>query len=71
MGEMIWAFEQLQPDCDWESQYYVVNPKADVFNLDNLGEYFSSYDNEGRAKHQARISNGLRLFGKYYQGLWD
>ena len=21
MREMIWAFEQLQPDCDWEAQY--------------------------------------------------
>lgn len=22
LDEMIWAFEQHQPDCDWESQYY-------------------------------------------------
>jgi hypothetical protein len=21
--------------------------------------------------YQARISNGFRLFGKYYEGLWD
>jgi hypothetical protein len=28
-------------------------------------------DWEGRNKHQERITNGLRLFGKYYQGLWD
>ena len=28
------------------------------------------WDHEGRDKHQARIDNGLRLFGKYYNGLW-
>ena len=29
------------------------------------------WDQDGHAKHDARISNGLRLFGKYYRGLWD
>lgn len=28
-------------------------------------------DYEGLEKHQQRITNGFRLFGKYYQGLWD
>lgn len=28
-------------------------------------------DYEGLRKHQERISNGFRLFGKYYTGLWD
>jgi len=28
-------------------------------------------DYEGMKKIQARIDNGFRLFGKYYQGLWD
>lgn len=28
-------------------------------------------DFEGMTKHNARIDNGLRLFGKYYRGLWD
>ena len=31
----------------------------------------SVYDYEGHMKHTARIANGLRLFGKYYRGLWD
>lgn len=30
------------------------------------GENFNSYDRN----YQDRISNGLRLFGKYYQALW-
>jgi hypothetical protein len=29
------------------------------------------WDKEGYDKHSKRIDNGLRLFGKYYRGLWD
>jgi hypothetical protein len=29
------------------------------------------YDAEGAQRVQTRISNGFRLFGKYYEGLWD
>jgi len=28
-------------------------------------------DKIGLKKHQERINNGLRLFGKYYTNLWD
>jgi len=28
-------------------------------------------DKEGLGAHQDRKSNGFRLFGKYYQALWD
>jgi hypothetical protein len=28
-------------------------------------------DMEGRKSYQERISNGFRLFGKYYESLWD
>jgi hypothetical protein len=28
-------------------------------------------DYEGMRVVEARIQNGFRLFGKYYQGLWD
>lgn len=29
------------------------------------------WDMEGRKKYEERIQNGLRLFGKYFRGLWD
>jgi hypothetical protein len=29
------------------------------------------YDVEGREKYQDRITKGFKLFGKYYNGLWD
>jgi len=32
---------------------------------------FDIDDKEGMRKEQERISNGFRLFGKYYEGLWD
>ena len=31
----------------------------------------SKFDAEGYRKEGERIANGFRLFGKYYQGLWD
>jgi hypothetical protein len=31
----------------------------------------SQWDSEGMEAVQKRISNGFRLFGKYYEGLWD
>ena len=60
LDEMIWTFEQLQPDNDWELQYIV-------------GVDFKSvkFDEEGIRKHSDRIHNGLKLFGLYYRGLWD
>ena len=29
------------------------------------------FDREASDKHQNRVSNGLKLFGKYYQSLWN
>ena len=33
--------------------------------------YYNKWDMEGQKAHQARMDNGFRLFGKYYEGLWD
>lgn len=35
------------------------------------GESPCKFDQEGLKKYQERISNGFRLFGKYYESLWD
>lgn len=66
MDEMIWAFEQKT--IDWEEQYYGewVEDESKVFG----GTHINS-DDQGRKKHQERMSNGFRLFGKYYEALWD
>jgi len=68
MGEMIWAFEQ-QLDDDADGKFYSF-PKEKFTNLeDKLGAI--QVDHEGLNKWQQRKQNGFRLFGKYYEALWD
>jgi len=55
MDEMIWTFERLKKDDDYE-----------LFYTEEAG-----WDREGKHANSERIANGLRLFGKYYRGLWD
>jgi len=68
LEEMVWAFEQKTRDF-WESDYYgSYIPSNDNKPLDG---HFEWVDDEGRKAHQARMSNGFRLFGKYYENLWN
>lgn len=78
LDKMIWAFEQLQPDCDWEEQYWITHPVMDSDNSpDENGNYLVKWKVEGecdwvgRKQHEDRIQEGLELFGKYYRNLWD
>lgn len=84
LDEMIWTFEQLQPDYDWEAQYssgeidWVSVPcqwdeegKPTMYTMKDGPDMTYKVDWDARSKHQARIDNGLRLFGKYYCTLWD
>jgi len=70
MGEMIWAFEQKARD-NWEGDYYEY--EDDPTNTEGLGLGLKLVwsDDEGRKAHQARMTNGFKLFGKYYENLWD
>ena len=56
MDELIWTFDQLANHNDTIMFY---------------DEETDKYDMEASQKYNDRISNGLRLFGKYYRGLWD
>jgi len=68
LGEMIWAFEQKARN-DWESDYYseCVDDSSELLD----GRFARFVDNEGRKAHQKRMTNGFKLFGKYYENLWD
>ena len=68
MDEMIWAFEQIA-DTDSEDKFF----EYPTEKFDDVNERISAIkmDKEGLDKHNARIANGLRLFAKYYRGLWD
>ena len=80
LDEMIWAFEQLQPDCDWEKQFWIVQPELDLDDYpEDEGKLCTPVrwktegvcDYEGMKKHSDRIQNGLELFGKHFSSLWD
>jgi len=78
MDEMIWTFEQLTDD-DNDDQFHT--GEIDMQFEKKEGSKFSEmvsgpknthvYDRKGHAKHCKRIDRGLKLFGKYYRGLWD
>lgn len=78
MDELIWTFEQLQPDYDWEEQYRSgetdirsIPLENGMSRLEHGPNHTYKFNKEGFLRHQTRINNGLRLFGKYYQNLWD
>jgi hypothetical protein len=83
LDEMIQAFE-CHVDESWEDQYRsgVHDIVWEVSATDEEGKpkYYQMKDGpnntykcdyEALEKHQKRNQNGFRLFGKYYQNLWD
>lgn len=85
MDELVWTFEQLHPDNDWEKQYqsgkieFMSIPSKETsadgepltYQLVKHPSDTYECDYDGIEAHNKRIKNGLRLFGKYYQNLWD
>ena len=78
LDEMIWAFEQIENDNQWEDQYH--HGVSDILWMklpNGLSQMTKGpkdthwIDNEGIAAHQVRMQNGFNLFGIYYQSLWD
>jgi hypothetical protein len=73
LAEMIWAFEQKVSDDD-ESKFFDHSECGDITDfIKDTDEYLSRsrVDWDGLKQHQERKQNGFRLFGKYYQALWD
>jgi hypothetical protein len=83
LSEMIFAFERKLDDS-WQDKYRsgTIDFKTEPCEWDEAGNptmyqmvtgpndtYKCDY--EGMQREQARISNGFRLFGKYYENLWD
>lgn len=69
LDEMIWAFEQ-KLDYESDSKFF---DHSEVDNKAGINEQIGKIkiDREGFDAHQARKTNGYRLFGKYYENLWD
>jgi hypothetical protein len=83
MDEMIWAFEQMcdedndaqfhtgESDIEWKVSKYDKEGKPLLWQMGKGPNDTRKFDKKGYMKHQERIRNGTRLFGKYYQNLWD
>jgi len=69
LDEMIWTFKQLCMD-DHEAQFFDHSEARKEKDL-NKSVRKIKIDRVGLRKHNDRIENGLRLFGKYYRTLWD
>lgn len=66
LEEISWAFRQKTRES-WEEDYY-------EFEKSSGSAWAPKYkrcDAEGLKAHQARMSNGFRLFGVYYENFWD
>lgn len=87
MGEMIFAFEHRLDDSWQDAyrsgEHDLVWTPVDVdgnevpkgehthYRMDHGPKDTYQCDYEGMKVVEARIQNGFRLFGKYYQALWD
>jgi hypothetical protein len=83
MNEMIFAFE-CKNDDSWEDKFssgehdmksvpyaWDENGKPTLYTFEKGPNHTYKCDYEGMREVQKRISNGFRLFGRYYEGLWD
>lgn len=83
MDEMIFAFE-CKMDDSWEDAFregeidwktvpsaWDENGKPTMYSTEDGPNHTYKCDYDGMKVVQERIQNGFRLFGKYYQGLWD
>jgi len=81
LDEMIFAFESLDGGAnqDWEEQFTTGNYDFRFKKIDEKGtsemvrgsDHTAVTDWDGRKAYATRVQNGFRLFGKYYQSLWD
>ena len=83
LDEMIFAFEHKSDDT-WEDAYrsgqidwktracaWDADGKPTMYETIDGPNHTYKCDYDGMQKVNERIQNGFRLFGKYYQNLWD
>jgi hypothetical protein len=77
LDEMIFAFKN-KVDDEWENQFYsgevdwkFEKVEGEYSRLTHGPNHTFKVDREGKKKYYERIKNGYRLFGKYYDALWD
>ena len=83
LNEMIFAFE-CKVDDSWQDKFssgefdkktvacqWDENGKAKMYEWIDGPNHTYKLDFDGMQEVQKRITNGFRLFGKYYENLWD
>jgi hypothetical protein len=80
LDEMIFAFE-AKANGNWDDQFYSGERDINWVEVEFEGEklreaqtgpnHTFKVDREGLNAYHARMKNGFRLFGKYYESLWD
>ena len=79
LDEMIWAFQHIVNDDNWQEEFYSGTPKFKSIQLENgmsrfikdTGPDAFKVDYVRMQQVEDRIKNGTKLFGKYYRSLWD
>jgi hypothetical protein len=83
LNEMIFAFE-CKVDDTWQEKFssgehdmksvpcnWDENGKPTLYSFEKGPNHTYKCDYEGMQVVQKRITNGFRLFGRYYENLWD
>jgi hypothetical protein len=83
LNEMIFAFE-CKVDDTWQEKFssgeidhktvackWDENGKATMYQMADGPNHTYKLDFDGMQEVQKRITNGFRLFGRYYEALWD
>ena len=75
--ELLEYTKKAETDPKWFDRWdYVLDEMIWAFEQkcreDWMEDYnYNKWDSEGANAHQERMSNGFKLFGKYYENLWD
>jgi len=75
-GKADHRFQPLDKDGNEIGKPLKLSDRKDVkeavsYRMVNGPKHTYKIDYEGRDKHWKRMSNGFRLFGKYFNNLWD
>lgn len=70
MDEMIFAMQEIAREDDGDSQFYDYSEVDDSADI-HIQLRQMKVDRVGLQAYHDRIQNGCRLFGKYFQNLWD
>jgi hypothetical protein len=67
LSELVWVFTADHEAA--EGEFFTIKPREPGTKPNLFNDY--TINEAGLREYQARVQNAYRLFGKYYQTLWD